>query len=61
VPFNNYKTMCPYLVGSYEEVAAEMATYFARGYRTVILDVPAAPDDLEHTFAAFERAMQPVS
>ena len=61
VPFNNYKTMCPYLVGSYDEVAAEMATYFARGYRTVILDVPSAPEDLEHTFAAFERAMQPVS
>ena len=61
VPFNNYKTMCPYLVGSYEEVAAEMSRYFATGYRTVILDVPTAPDDLEHTFAAFEMAMQPVS
>lgn len=61
VPFNNYKTMCPYLVGSYEEVAAEMSAFFAGGYRTVILDVPAAPDDLEHTFAAFELAMQPVS
>lgn len=61
VPFNNYKTMCPYLVGSYEEVAAEMATYFAGGYRTVILDVPASPEDLEHTFAAFALAMQPVA
>ena len=61
VPFNNYKTMCPYLVGSYEEVAAEMATYFAGGYRTVILDVPASPDDLAHTFAAFQLAMEPVS
>lgn len=61
VPFNNYKTMCPYLVGSYEEVAAEMARYFAGGYRTVILDVPTAPDDLEHTFAAFQLALQPVS
>jgi alkanesulfonate monooxygenase len=61
VPFNNYKTMCPYLVGSYEEVAAEMSAFFAGGYRTVILDVPTAPDDLEHTFAAFQLAMQPVS
>lgn len=61
VPFNNYKTMCPYLVGSYEEVAAEMAAYFAGGYRTVILDVPASPEDLEHTFAAFSLAMQPVA
>ena len=61
VPFNNYKTMCPYLVGSYEEVAAAMSIYFAAGYRTVILDVPTAPDDLMHTFAAFELALQPVS
>ena len=60
VPFHNYKTMCPYLVGSYEEVAAEMAQYFAAGYRTVILDVPAGPEDLEHTFAAFQLALQPV-
>jgi alkanesulfonate monooxygenase len=25
VPFHNYKTMCPYLVGSYERVAEELA------------------------------------
>ena len=61
VPFNNYKTMCPYLVGSYDEVAAAMSTYFAAGYRTVILDVPTAPDDLAHTFAAFDLALQPVA
>jgi alkanesulfonate monooxygenase len=61
VPFHNYQTMCPYLVGSYDEVAAEMAKYIAGGYRTVILDVPRAPDDLEHTFAAFKLAEQPVS
>jgi alkanesulfonate monooxygenase len=61
VPFQNYKTMCPYLVGSYEEVASEMAKYFAAGYRTVILDVPAGPEELAHTFAALERATQPVS
>jgi alkanesulfonate monooxygenase len=60
VPFHNYKTMCPYLVGSYEQVAAEMATYFAAGYRTVVLDVPTGPEDLQHTFAAFNLALQPV-
>ena len=60
VPFQNYKTMCPYLVGSYEQVADEMGKYFAAGYRTVILDVPPGPDDLQHTFAAFNLAMQPV-
>jgi alkanesulfonate monooxygenase len=61
VPFQNYQTMCPYLVGSYDEVAREMAAYLAGGYRTVILDVPAGPEELEHTFAAFKLAEQPVS
>jgi alkanesulfonate monooxygenase len=60
VPFNNYHTMCPYLVGSYEEVAVEMARHFARGSRTVILDVPPDPDELRHTFAAFTLALQPI-
>ena len=59
VPFHNYKTMCPYLVGSYEQVADELARYFNAGYRTVILDIPPDAEELEHTFAAFNRAMQP--
>jgi alkanesulfonate monooxygenase len=60
VPFQNYKTMCPYLVGSYEQVAEELARFFSAGYRTVILDVPPSAEELEHTFAAFHAAMQPV-
>ncbi len=40
VPFNNYKTMCPYLVGSYERVAKELARYITVGYKTFILDIP---------------------
>jgi alkanesulfonate monooxygenase len=60
VPFNNYHTMCPYLVGSYEEVATEMARHFANGSRTVILDVPPAFEELQHTFAAFALALQTV-
>lgn len=60
VPFQNYKTMCPYLVGSYEQVADELARYFNAGYRTVILDIPPNAEELTHTFAAFNRAMQPV-
>jgi len=59
VPFNNYKTMCPYLVGSYDQVAAELARYFSAGYRTVILDIPPDAQELAHTFAAFDRAAQP--
>jgi alkanesulfonate monooxygenase len=60
VPFQNYKTMCPYLVGSYEQVADELARYFNAGYRTVILDIPPDAEELTHTFAAFAAAMQPV-
>lgn len=60
VPFENYKTMCPYLVGSYDEVADELARYFCAGYRAVILDVPPDADDLQHTFAAFAGATQVV-
>src|SRR5437762_3804365 len=48
VPFENYKTFCPYLVGSYERVADEVARYVGVGYRTIILDVPASPEELEH-------------
>ena len=59
VPFHNYKTMCPYLVGSYDQVADELARYFNAGYRTVILDIPPDAEELTHTFAAFNRATQP--
>jgi alkanesulfonate monooxygenase len=57
VPFQNYKTMCPYLVGSYERVSEELARYAGLGYRAFILDVPPAPDELHHTSLAFDRAL----
>src|SRR6267378_3029802 len=41
VPFQNYKAVCPYLVGSYDQVAEEVGRYLDIGYRTFILDVPA--------------------
>jgi alkanesulfonate monooxygenase len=56
VPFENYKTMCPYLVGSYEQVASELARYVGAGYRTIILDIPPSGEDLQHTFAALAAA-----
>ena len=57
VPFQNYKAMCPYLVGSYERVADEVARYVDIGYRTFILEAPVDPDDTRHTGAVFERAV----
>lgn len=55
-PFENYKTFCPYLVGSYDEVASELAGYLESGFGTFILDVPRAADDLAHAAESFERA-----
>ncbi|HTQ55173.1 MAG TPA: LLM class flavin-dependent oxidoreductase [Bryobacteraceae bacterium] len=57
-PFENYQTNCPYLVGSYQEVAAELERYIALGHRTFILDIPATEAELEHTAAAFQTAME---
>ena len=56
VPFQNYKTFCPYLVGSYDRVADEVARYVELGYRTFILDVPASPEEMRHIGVVFERA-----
>jgi alkanesulfonate monooxygenase len=56
VPFQNYKTFCPYLVGSYDRVANEVARYVGVGYRTFILDVPESPEEMRHIGAVFERA-----
>lgn len=60
VPFENYKTFCPYLVGSYDRVAEEISRYVGLGYRTVILDVPAGPVELEHIGNACFRATERV-
>jgi len=58
VPFQNYKAMCPYLVGSYECVASEIARYVNSGYRTFILDEPVSALEMQHVAAAFDRAQR---
>jgi len=60
-PFQNYKTFCPYLVGSYEQVSNEVGRYLAAGYRTFILDVPANEEDLTHIGNVFAQARQMVT
>jgi alkanesulfonate monooxygenase len=57
VPFQNYKAVCPFLVGSYDRVAEEVARYVDVGYRTFILDVPASVEEMHHTGVVFERAV----
>jgi alkanesulfonate monooxygenase len=56
-PFQNYSTMCPYLVGSYQEVSRELQRYVACGYTTFILDVPASEEELQHAVLAFDHAL----
>lgn len=55
-PFENYQTNCPYLVGSYENVASELARYLKLGYGTFILDIPAAEEEFEHIRTVFADA-----
>jgi alkanesulfonate monooxygenase len=54
-PMQNYKTFCPYLVGSYGRVAAELGRYIAMGFRTVILDIPPDRGELAHTIEVFRQ------
>jgi alkanesulfonate monooxygenase len=55
-PFQNYKTNCPYLVGSYERVARELASYIVLGYRTFILDIPPNQEELAHINVVLTQA-----
>jgi len=60
-PFENYATFCPYLVGSYERVAAELGRYVELGYGCFILDIPPSEEELHHIGAVFERTRAAVS
>jgi alkanesulfonate monooxygenase len=55
-PFQNYKTFCPYLVGTHERVAEEVASYMAIGAGTFILDIPPSEEELDHTGQVFRLA-----
>jgi alkanesulfonate monooxygenase len=56
VPFQNYKTFCPYLVGSYDRVANELGRYLATGCGFIIHDVPAAAEEFSHIDTVIARA-----
>ena len=58
VPFEHYKTMCPYLVGDYDEVAELARAYLKKGYGVFILDIPPSRDELLHTAEVFKRCVQ---
>lgn len=56
-PFKNYQTFCPYLVGSHEEVSAELARYIRAGFKNFILDIPADEHDLWNSGVVFRKAV----
>lgn len=55
-PFHNYKTFCPYLVGTYDEVSNLIASYIGFGFETFILDIPDSIEELEHISRVFDQA-----
>ena len=55
-PFENYATFCPYLIGSYERVGAELARYVQLGFHSFILDIPSSEEELHHMGVVFEQA-----
>ncbi|MGD8375012.1 MAG: LLM class flavin-dependent oxidoreductase [Acidobacteriota bacterium] len=54
-PFRNYKTFCPYLVGTYDRLASIVARYVRVGFRVFITDIPVRDDDLRHQQEVFRR------
>src|SRR5262249_60737566 len=58
IPFHHYKTFCPYLVGNYSKVAAEVARYITLGFTTFILDIPPNEEELYHSGVVFKRAVE---
>jgi alkanesulfonate monooxygenase len=56
LPFQNYKTFCPYLVGAYDVVARLVRGYLGLGARTFILDVPPTGDELRHAAIVLRAA-----
>ena len=57
-PFSNYQSFCPYLVGSYKQVADELKSYFRLGFETFIIDIPPTQEELEHIRYVFDLLAQ---
>ena len=56
VPFENYNTNCPYLVGNHQQVADELVCYMKAGHKKFILDIPPCEEELHHSAIVFEQA-----
>jgi alkanesulfonate monooxygenase len=51
-----HREYAPYLVGSYDEVAAFLAPFLDAGVRSIVLRAARVADDLTHAMAAIRRA-----
>jgi alkanesulfonate monooxygenase len=56
-PFENYRTFCPYLVGSHDKVAEQLSRYIGIGHDTFILDIPPSEEELWHANVVFKLAI----
>lgn len=56
-PSKRYGTFCPYLVGSYGGVAAEVGRYLELGVRTIITDIPRDPGELYRVQRVINEAL----
>ena len=55
-PFQSYQTFCPYLVGSFAEVAGELRRYRDAGFTTLVLDVPASEQEFDAILGVLAEA-----
>lgn len=58
VPFENYKTFCPYLVGTYERIASVFEFYMNAGFDTFITDVPFEEEDAVSAMKVLDMAQE---
>lgn len=52
LPFLTFQADCPYLVGSYAEIGAKLRSFAEEGVGTIILDVVADEQELQHVCKA---------
>jgi alkanesulfonate monooxygenase len=57
-PFEVSKSNCPYLVGTYNDVAKDLRRYMRLGHRTFILDIPPSAEELGHIRTVFQQAAE---
>jgi alkanesulfonate monooxygenase len=55
-PFRSYKTFCPYLVGSFEQVSGTLEAYLRSGVTTIVLDEPQNEEDIASAMKSIAMA-----